>query len=74
MVRAALGCLLTLRYSATALAASSDSVAERLFEQMLYQTGRRTAPSEARSWHRSLPVIARDLLDAGLSQVEVILE
>lgn len=65
---------MTLRYSASSLAASTDSVAERLFEQMLHQAGRRTSPSEVRSWNRSLPVIAQDLIDAGLSNVEVILE
>ena len=65
---------MTLRYSASSLAASTDSVAERLFEQILHQAGRRTSPSEIRSWNRSLPVVAQDLIDAGLSNVEVILE
>ncbi|MCW2604790.1 MAG: ATP-binding protein, partial [Pseudonocardiales bacterium] len=67
---------MTLRYAASALArdASTDSVAERLFEQLLYQSGRRTSPAEVRSWQRGLPVLAQDLLDAGLPNVEVILE
>ncbi len=65
---------MTLRYSARALAASSDSVAERLLEQVLHQYGRRTSPAEVRSWERSLPVLAQDLIDAGLPDVEVILE
>lgn len=30
--------------------------------------------SERRSWRNSLPVLARDLRDVGLSQVEVLLE
>jgi len=65
---------LTLRYSARALAASTDSVAERLLEQVLHQYGRRTSPAELRSWERSIPVLAQDLVDAGLPDVEVILE
>ena len=75
-IRAAWGSPLTLRYSAAALAqaAATDSVAERLFEQILYQAGRRSAPAEVRSWKRSLPVLAQDLLDAGLSNVEVLVE
>ena len=75
-IRAAWGPPLTLRYSAAALAqaATTDSVAERLFEQILYQAGRRSAPAEVRSWKRSLPVLAQDLVDAGLSNVEVLVE
>jgi uncharacterized protein len=67
---------LTLRYSAHAFArvASTDSVAERLFEQILYQAGHRSSPAEVRSWKRSLPVLAQDLIDAGLGNVEVIVE
>jgi hypothetical protein len=75
-IRAAWGLPLTLRYTAAALAqaAATDSVAERLFEQILYQAGRRSAPAEVRSWKRSLPVLAQDLVDAGLSDVEVLVE
>jgi len=36
--------------------------------------GRRAADSEVRSWERSLPVLAEDLRDAGLGQVEVLAE
>ncbi|RKS77480.1 hypothetical protein CLV35_1166 [Motilibacter peucedani] len=63
-----------LRLSAGSLAASTDSIAERLFEQMLHETGRHTSPAESRSWKRSLPVLAADLVEAGLSGVEVLLE
>jgi len=36
--------------------------------------GRRAAESELRSWERSLPVLAEDLREAGLSEVEVLVE
>lgn len=65
---------MTLRYSARALAVSADSVAERLLAQVLYQHGRHTSPAEVRSWERSVPVLAQDLVDAALGNVEVILE
>lgn len=65
-VRAAWGLPLTLRYTAAALAqaAATESVVERLFEQILYQAGRRSSPAEVRSWKRSLPVLVQDLVDA----------
>lgn len=40
----------------------------------MYEYGRRTSPAELRSWERSIPVLAQDLMDAGLPDVEVILE
>ncbi|MGW1343252.1 DNA/RNA helicase domain-containing protein [Kribbella sp. NPDC002412] len=46
----------------------------RIAEQMLFHTGRRAAPAEVRSWERSLPVLAQDLEQAGLSKVEVLVE
>lgn len=46
----------------------------RIAEQMLFHTGRRPAPAELRSWERSLPVLAQDLEQAGLSKVEVLIE
>jgi uncharacterized protein len=52
-------------------------VAELLFEQMLYGHdgyAMRAARSERRSWDRSIPVLANDLVEAGLGQVEVLLE
>jgi len=65
-----------LRYSAVAYAAraSDGSLAELLLEQMLFKTGRRPSPSEITSWERSLPTLAADLLEAGLPNVEVLLE
>jgi hypothetical protein len=67
---------LTLRYAAAALArvANPESVVEQLVEQLIFQTHRRPARAEVRSWQRSLPAIARDLTDAGLGEVEVLLE
>lgn len=46
----------------------------RLQEQMVHHTGRRASPSEVVSWGRSLPVLAHDLLQAGLDSVEVLVE
>ena len=65
-----------VRQSATSLAGEGDggSVAERLLEQMIHRHARRPSESEIRSWHRSIPVLARDLQDAGLGSVEVLLE
>ena len=67
-----------VRRSAASLAAmassSGESVAELIFEQMLYQHDALPGRSERRSWSRSIPVLAHDLVEAGLGQVEVILE
>lgn len=52
----------------------TESVVERLLAQMLFRTGRRPSPSEANSWRASLPVLARDLVDAGLPDVEMLIE
>jgi hypothetical protein len=41
---------------------------------MRHHTGRRAAPAEMRSWERSLPVLAQDLVQAGLDNVEVLVE
>lgn len=67
---------MTVRYSADALArvASTDSVVERLLEQLIFSSGHRASQAEVRSWRRSLPVLAQDLVDAGLSNVDVIVE
>jgi hypothetical protein len=51
-----------------------ESLVEQLLEQMLYRTGRRAAPSEQSSWKRSLPFFAADLGDAGLGDVEMLVE
>jgi hypothetical protein len=41
---------------------------------MLHEYGRRTSAAEVRSWEQSIPVLAQDLIDAGLADVEVLLE
>lgn len=52
---------------------------ERRFSEVLAEHLRMTAginasPAERRSWDRSLPVLAHDLVQAGLSQVEMLIE
>jgi hypothetical protein len=54
--------------------ADSDSIIEKLLEQMLFATGRRASAAEQRSWGRSLPVLARDLVQAGLGEVDMLIE
>jgi uncharacterized protein len=65
-----------LRHSAAGLAALTleGTIGLRLAEQMVLQTGRRPSPAEVTSWERSLPVLAQDLMQAGLHNVEVLVE
>jgi hypothetical protein len=49
-------------------------LADRLAEQMAIVTGHRPAPSERRSWERSLPALAADLRSVGLHGVEMLVE
>ncbi len=66
-----------IRRSAASLAALADraSVAEAMFEQILRdQLQARPSPGERRAWERSIPVLAHDLVQAGLGDVEVLLE
>jgi len=49
-------------------------IEERLADLLRHQAGHRPSPAEVRSWSGSLPVLAQDLLDAGLGNVEVMLE
>ena len=65
-----------LRTSAAGLAALAleGSLGVRIDEQMRHHAGRRSGVSEIRSWERSLPVLARDLVQAGLDNIEVIVE
>ena len=66
-----------IRRSAASLAALADraSVAEVMFEQILRdELQPRPSPGERRSWERSVPVLAHDLIQAGLGNVEVLLE
>jgi uncharacterized protein len=68
--------LTLLRHSGAGFAALAmeGTLPVRLAEQMRHHTGRRAAPSEMRAWERSLPVLAQDLLQAGLDRVEVLVE
>jgi uncharacterized protein len=68
--------LTLIRRSAASLAAlaSSGSMAEFMFAEILHGSGPRPSPAEARSWDRSIPVLANDLVQAGLGNVEVLLE
>jgi uncharacterized protein len=65
-----------LRHSAAGLAeiSASGSAAEAMLEQMLIRHGQRPSPAEVRSWQRSLPLLAQDLVQAGLGDVEVLVE
>ncbi|MEU7983274.1 DUF2075 domain-containing protein [Streptosporangium canum] len=69
------------RHSAESLAklATDGSVPEMRLSEAIAEHLRRTArinpsPAERRSWDRSLPVLARDLVDAGLGGVEMLVE
>lgn len=64
------------RDTASAVAAESlaGSLFLRLTEQFAYVQGHKPSPAEARSWESSIPVLARALEDAGLGQVEMLLE
>lgn len=66
----------SFRHSAAGLAALSQegSLGTRVAEHVRSTTGARASAAEIRSWDRSLPVLANDLVDAGLGSVEVIVE
>ena len=53
---------------------ASGSVVEQLMSRLLATTGRHASEGEVRSWKASLPVLVHDLVSAGLSNVEVIVE
>ncbi|MDG4781955.1 DUF2075 domain-containing protein [Micromonospora sp. WMMD961] len=60
------------RTSATGLLRLVDNgtLADRIVEQI----GRNVSPAERRAWSRSLEVLGQDLADAGLGQVEMLVE
>ncbi|RII15972.1 ATPase family associated with various cellular activities (AAA) [Streptomyces sp. YIM 130001] len=64
------------RDSAAAVAAEcySGALFFRLTEQFVHVHGHKPGSSEVRSWERSIPVLASALNDAGLGQVEMLLE
>ena len=50
------------------------SLVPMLSEQYRHQLGRSAPPAEIRSWERSLDVLSQDLVEAGLPDVEVLVE
>lgn len=65
-----------LRLSVENLLASPNeaALAEVIAEHVRDTSGHRSSPAEIKSWQRSLPALARDLADAGLRQVEMLVE
>jgi hypothetical protein len=66
-----------LRRSAASLASdlsTGDSVVESMLRQMIFRMGHRPAQAEVSSWRSSLPVLAKDLVEADLGNVEVLVE
>jgi len=53
---------------------ASGSVVEQLMSRLVATTGRRPGEGEVRSWKASLPILVNDLVSAGLSNVEVLVE
>ncbi|MEU3711684.1 DUF2075 domain-containing protein [Streptomyces catenulae] len=49
-------------------------LAELLAENFVHRHGHRPRSSEIRSWNRSIPVLVNSLLEAGLGEVEMLLE
>lgn len=56
------------------LSHDSASYVERMLQARLFASLGCPSPSEVTSWRASLPVLAADLADAGLGQVEVLVE
>ena len=63
-----------LRSSVRDLSALELHLAERLAEELAIRTGARPSPGEMRSWSRSIPALRADLVDAGLGDVEMLVE
>ena len=62
------------RTSVTGFSAVEHRLSEVLAEQMAIRTGQSASPAERRSWERSLPALRTDLMDAGLHDVEMLIE
>ncbi len=70
-------CVTLLRHRGRAFAdftARTVVVEARLSDLLRHHTGRRPSPAEAHSWSGSLPILAQDIIDAGLDNVEVLIE
>lgn len=70
------GFFLLFRESAASVAARllEGSLALHLTENFRHQHGRSPAQAEIRSWERSLPALVNALIEAGLDEVEVLVE
>jgi len=62
------------RSSVDGLSEVESRLAAILTDRMRWQYKMRVSPGEAKSWEQSLPVLRRDLMDAGLGQVEMLIE
>ncbi len=62
------------RSSVTGFSAVERHFADLLAEQMSIRTGQSPSPGERRSWERSIPALRADLVDAGLGNVEMLVE
>ncbi|MDO5628235.1 MAG: DUF2075 domain-containing protein [Mobilicoccus sp.] len=62
------------RSSARNLSGYEADLTGLLAEQLAFRTGTRASRGEMRSWSRSIPALRADLMDAGLGDVEVMLE
>lgn len=63
-----------LRVSAREFSSVEATLAEVLTANMVHQVGHRPSQGELRSWQRSAPVLAADLVRAGRPGVEILLE
>jgi uncharacterized protein len=52
----------------------SGTLVPTLTEQFRHRVGHSPAPGEVRSWERSLQVLSADLLEAGLGEIEALVE
>ena len=62
------------RVTANSFSVIQHRLSEVLAQQMLYAAGHRPSRSEVTSWTNSIPALVRDLNDAGLGEVEILLE
>jgi hypothetical protein len=64
------------RVSAASLVGSAmeRQIAGIIADHLRATTGRSPSESERKSWRRSLPILAHDLVEAGLGQVEMLIE
>lgn len=62
------------RTAESLLSPAEREFAKVLAEQMKMRDGITVSASEQRSWERSLPVLAQDLVEAGLGRIEMLVE